>query len=285
MGREDRSSRPSPTHEYIGFVALLLLSLFVRRRHFACARAAVNGEKTSTSSGGLSLLRDAELVRDTRPRENPTELHREPGTGLLSGLAQAVVQEKEAAVAKAVPSQAQAVTVAQAQQRVSSLPSERYQQEPGNAPDVATGRFGRARDLDDLAALQAVVPRDGVVQLNSRELGVLQAAVHESIGTGSILESEANEDGAQDPGREGTYYRVKRVFLSSGESTSCLGTRTCCVMLTSSSDSWNASIVNCCAMAVMTCERAEPVQSTPAHQDGGEGGRRTLFAEGVMLVL
>lgn len=226
-------------------------------------------------------------MRDTRPRESSTALHREPGTGLFPGLARTRGARERSSSCKGRPltSTSGNCRPSPATRQLAAVKTISTEQGPGNAPDVATGRFGRARDLDDLAALQAVVPRDGVVQLNSRELGVLQAAVHESIGTGSILESEANEDGAQDPGREGTYYRVKRVFLSSGESTSCLGTRTCCVMLTSSSDSWNASIVNCCAMAVMTCERAEPVQSTPAHQDGGEGGRRTLFAEGVMLVL
>jgi hypothetical protein len=45
--------------------------------------------------------------------------------------------------------------------------------------------------------------------------------------------------------KKDTHYRVRSVFLSSGDRTSCLGTRTCWVMLTRSSDSWNASIVNC----------------------------------------
>lgn len=48
-----------------------------------------------------------------------------------------------------------------------------------------------------------------------------------------------------------SYYRASSVFFSSGLMISCLGTKTCLVMLTSNSLSGNASILYLCFISVM----------------------------------
>lgn len=56
-------------------------------------------------------------------------------------------------------------------------PPRRFSSQAEPVTDITTTRFGRPRDFDNLSALETVVAGDGVLELNSGQLGVFEAAV------------------------------------------------------------------------------------------------------------